>query len=389
MNEQIQIPAVIEGMPDGIYFDMAEEEYHAIPRLSASGIQNMMISPATFWAKSWLNPDQDDAEETAAQEIGKAYHCARLEPERFFSCYVPEIDKGDLDDDCLMTDAALKAALKDMGQPQTKGDEAVLDRARRLRDLGYTGQIWHLELEAWEIDKGDRIGLPRKVWDEIRRDMHAIRRNPEVLEHLVDGAAEVVILWTDPITDMPMKARLDYLRPLSFTDFKTFDNSQGRHLEQAILGAFRFNRYYIQGAVYWQAYEAIRAGLLEVRRHFTEAQIELIEAIKANPQPGRCFYVFQEKKGIPNILVREYGIRTAHASLRAAAPTDDAFAQAAAAYGNFSQLYRKAEAEINWAQRTFRNMQEIYPNGEPWFPINATGRIDDESFPPSFLEGEW
>jgi hypothetical protein len=389
MTEAPEMPKVIADLPDGIYFDMAEEEYHAIPRLSSSGIQSIMVSPATFWAGSWLNPEKEEKEETAARTIGRAYHVARLQPELFFQLYAPELDKADLEDDCLMTDAAIKAALKDAGLPQTKEGEGVLARAYRLRDAGYPGQIWHCELAAWEHDNQGKTGIAPKVWREIMRDMKALQSNPEVSQFLTGGQAEVSVLWTDPTRGVKMKCRFDYLRPGAFTDLKTFDNSQGRHLEQAILGAFRFNRYYIQGAVYWQAFEQIRAGELQVMRSFDEGQTDLIETINRGQTFGRCFYVFQEKNGIPNVLAREYMIRDAHASLRAAAGDDDQLAESANRFGHFSKLYEKAAREIDYAMRAFLAMQEIYEPGQPWQPVNALGRIEDECFPMNFLDGDF
>lgn len=373
---------------DGIYFNMPEAEYHAIPRLSASGIQAMMVSPATFWARSWLNPEREEEEDTSFQILGRAYHCARLEPGEFFSRYCRELDKADFEEDLITSDAGIKAALKDMGLPQTQGAETVLERAQRLRDAGCLAPIWHLELAAWEHDRGERQGIPAKAWQEILRDMKRLRQNPEVSELLSDGAAEVSILWTCEETGVKLKARLDYLKPDRVVDFKTFDNSMGRALEDAILNAFRFNRYYIQGALYWQAVEEIRRSELAIIGDFTEAQLSLVQAIRENKSRMRCFYVFQEKKGIPNILAREYGLFHGDASLRAAAPSDEAYAEAAEKYGNPSMLHRKAELEIGWCKRTFLQYQEIYPDGLPWFPINMMGRIEDESYPINWLESD-
>lgn len=387
MNEAPAMPR--QELPDGIYFDMHEDEYHAIPRLSSSGIQAMMVSPATFWAKSWLNPDKPEDDDTPARIIGRAYHTARLQPELFHQLYAPMIDKDDLDQDCLMTDTAIKAALKDMGLAQTKEGEGVTDRAFRLRDAGYTGQILHVEQAMWDHDNQGKTGLAPKVWREIQRDVAALRSNPEVSQFLTGGQAEVTVLWTDPERGVKMKCRFDYLRPGSFTDFKTFDNTQGRHLEQAILGAFRFNRYYIQGAVYWQAFEAIRESDLPVMRSFHEGQTDLIDMIRDGQAFGRCFYVFQEKNGIPNVLAREYMIRNAHVSLRAAATDDDQLAASVQRFGDFTKLYEKAAREIDYCQRTFLSMQEIYGPGQPWQPVNALGRIEDESFPLNFLDGDF
>lgn len=372
---------------DGIYFGMPEDEYHAIRRLSASGIQNMLVSPATFWAKSWMNPDLEE-EEKDHQIIGRAYHCARLEPEEFFNRYCRELDKEDFGKDLITSDTGIKAALKELGQPQTQGDETILQRAQRLRDAGCLAPIWHLEQAAWEHDKGERQGIPAKAWKEIIRDMKRLRQNPEVAELLSDGAAEVVILWTCEISGIRMKARLDYLKADRVVDFKTFDNSQGRALEDAILGAFRFNRYYIQGALYWQAVEEIRKGGLDIIGDFTEAQGMLVAQIKANKARMRCFYVFQEKKGIPNILAREYGLWHGDASLRAAAPSDEAYAEAAEKFGNPSMLHRKADLEIQWSKTQYRKHLEIYGEESPWFPINMMGRIEDEAYPLNWLESD-
>ncbi len=373
---------------DGIYFNMPEAEYRAIPRLSSSGIQNILVSPATFWAKSWMNPDlEEEEQESSFKIIGRAYHCARLEPEEFFNRFCREIDKEDFGEDLITSDAGIKAALKDFGLPQTQANETILERAQRLRDAGCLAPIWHLEQAAWEHERGTRQGIPVKAWKEIMRDMKRLRQNPEVVELLSGGAAEVSILWTCEVTGIPMKARLDYLKPDRIVDFKTFDNSMGRALEDAILNAFRFNRYYIQGALYWQAAEVIRSGALNILGDFTEAQGDLIAAIKANKARMRCFYVFQEKNGIPNILAREYGLWHGDASLRAAAPSDEAYAEAAEKFGNPSMLHRKADLEIQWSKQQYLKHLEIY-GSDPWFPINMLGRIEDESYPLNWLESD-
>ena len=37
-----------KALADGIYFNTPEEKYHALPRLSASGIKNILTSLPTF-----------------------------------------------------------------------------------------------------------------------------------------------------------------------------------------------------------------------------------------------------------------------------------------------------------------------------------------------------
>ena len=83
---------------DGIYFNLPEAEYHALRRLSASGIKNILISLPTFWAKSWMNPEVADSDDkdTNAQILGRAYHAAIFEPETLADRYAGEPDLNEL-----------------------------------------------------------------------------------------------------------------------------------------------------------------------------------------------------------------------------------------------------------------------------------------------------
>lgn len=376
---------------DGVYFNLPEAEYHALPRMSASGVQNMLVSPATFWARSWMNPHREEKEKKF-QTIGKAYHTARLEPEKLTERFVRELTAEDIGEACLATDAEIKEALKDLGHAQTKAGEKVLDRAYRLRDAGYTGAIWHIEQAAFLAQVGDRDVIPAGVWDEIERDVAAIRRNPEVAEHLTDGDAEVSILWTDEATGTQFKARLDYLKPEQYTDFKTFDNSRGKHIDKAICDAMQFNRYYVQATVYWQAVELIRTENLPIQGEATEEQKKLHASVAIQPHPMRSVYVFQEKGGVPNIVVREVRLLVPHASFGAAETgvEEGQAEEVRRKYSGPSMLYRKAEAGIHYAARTFQTMLEIYGgDGSPWYPINPLGTVSDENFSLNWLESDW
>lgn len=369
---------------DGIYFNMPEDEYHAIERLSSSGIQNMLVSPATFWAKSWLNKDRKETEKKH-QEVGRAYHCARLEPERFAAEYVREISKADYPD-ALTTDVQIKAELKKLGEAQGRAGETVLDRAKRLRDAGYTGQIWHLLADEWENANSKFIGLAADVWDDIEEDAKRIRQCSEVAELITGGVAEVTVLWTDQKTGVAMKARLDYLRPTGYTDFKTFDNSRGVHLNQAIVNAFQYNRYYIQAALYWDVSELLRSGDLPIHNESqaTDEQIRVIGACIENPAPMKAWYVMQEKNGVPNILARRFMTHYLQEATKYQAPEGVDMER----YAEPTQIYTKARAEIRKAQNTFNLMREIYADGEPWLPIRPMGTIEDADFSPYFLESE-
>jgi hypothetical protein len=374
---------------DGIYFNLDESIYHAIPRLSFSGIQSIMVSPATFWVNSWLNPNKEEREDdTPARLLGRAYHAARFEPETFADRFIRDLEKEDLPK-ALNTDEQIKAALEDLGQPKTKAGEKVLERAARLIDAGYEGQVWHFERMLFEesILEG-QVPIKGKYYDQLIEDMKRIHQNPEVAVHLKGGQAEVSVLWTCPDTGIPMKCRFDYLRPTAFTDFKTFENSKRKRLEQCIEEAFRYNRYYIQAAGYWRTTEIIQSGALDIIGYASPEQRGLIDDIKLNPKPLKVWYIFQEKSGVPNLMAYDIELIGPPASFEpnATGLSESEYDAAREAQSSKTVLYRKAEIEIAHAKRTFLTYREVYPDGEPWFPIRPIGKINDQSFSSYWLD---
>lgn len=382
---------VIETKPlaDGIYFDIEEKDYHAIARLSSSGMQSILVSPGTFWADSWMNPGKEDRDnDTDARILGRAYHAARFEPEEFEKKFCRDLAMEDIPD-VLTNDTMIKEQLEKIGQPKTKAGENVLDRAERLKAMGYGGPIWHLERAKFEESLDGRTPIKGKYYDQILQDMGRIKCNPEIAEHFEGGCAEVTVLYTDPDSGIAMKCRLDYLKPKSFTDLKTFENTQRKNLDQCITDAFRYNRYYIQAASYWQVTELIRTGQVIVAPgRATAKQAALIEAIRAQPHPLRCWYVFQEKKGVPNLLAYEFRIFQTHPSARAneIGASEEGVERARAGMTDHTMIYRKAAAEIQLAQIAYLNCKEAFGDDE-WFVLNPVREISDDSFSLYWLEG--
>jgi len=372
---------------DGVYFGMIDDAYHAIERLSCSGIQKLLVSPANFWAESWLNPAPLRVEISAlVRSIGRAYHSARLEPDLFARNYVRALDKAELPEGALVTGADMGAALAEMGLAKSG---SVSEQAARLRANGYEGVIWQVELEKWEARRNKRIAIPAVTFDEIVEDGERLRASPAIAELLSGGAAEVSVFWTCPKTGIKMKARIDYLKPLAWIDFKTFDNSRGKVLNQAIADAFRYNRYYVQAVLYREAVEAIRNGLVDLVGDATDAQRDLLAAVQLNPAPLACYYVFQEKKGIPNVLARRFRFDDLPLSheMNSAGLSAAAKSRADTFFDRPSLIARKATTEIEHAKRLFIGYSEIYERGEPWLPFDPIGEIGDEDFNSYWLEG--
>jgi hypothetical protein len=388
-----------EAVVDGIYFGLPEEVYHAVPRLSSSGLQRMCVSPANFWRGSWLDPERAekfDEEATKARIVGKAYHCARLEPEAFEARFVRELTPADFPSKgFLSSDEKVKAALKEAGAQQTVSGETMSERAERLLDTGYEGTIFPLEKARWAAKVNGRTPLPAEVYDDIARDMDRLRANKDIASLLSDGAAEVSVFYTDE-NGIKMKSRLDWLAAGWWVDFKTFENSRRKPLMTAIADAFRYDRYYIQAPTYREAVEAIRIGGLQIVSAATDEQRKLIAQIQIRPDELACWYVFQEKKGVPNLLAFEFMFYDVPLSQElqimlaeeAGFASPEAAAAVRGAVRNKSQIFERGLADIAAAKHNFMLYSQVYADGGPWFPLRPRGQIDDYLFNSYWLEGK-
>lgn len=381
---------------DGIYFGMGEDEYLAINRLSPSGLKQLRISAATFWADSWLNPnpreltEEQQTRQELAKVLGRAYHVARLEPETFHVRYCRALDKLDYEGQpgFIAGGTAYGKALGELGEAKSKAGEGVFQQAQRLSAAGYEGPIWDLELASWEATKGERIALKAIFWDEIMQDMARIEAMPEIHALVEGGQPEVAILWTCPGTGLPMKTKLDYLRPDGWMDFKTFANSNGKHVQTVITESFMFNRYHIQAAVQREAVDFIRTGQLQIIGDASDEARAMVAAIQIAPAELDCHFVWQEKGGIPNIWARK--LRFFDVPLNAiighAGASEEAQARVEEGQRQPTAWFRKALAEVRVAKRTFADYCAIYEPGEPWLPPVPMGELSDIDFRQYWLE---
>lgn len=394
-----------EAIKDGIYFQMPEETYLAAERLSKSGIKRIRVSPADYWVESHLNPNppeltpEQERARHMARLIGRAYHCARLEPDRFASIYVREITTADFNgrEGFLSSGREIEAELAERGLPKkSKDDAGVLDQAKRLAAAGYDGPIWHIAEEEWRASvKPGQVVIPAKAYEEIIVDMERIRAVPAVHKLLTGGVPEVSVFWTCTETGIPMKARFDYLKPDRWVEFKTFANSSRKALFQAITDAIRFERYHIDAAGYMEAAEAVRSGALAIMDEASTEERELIAAIQARPIPLECDFVFQQKSGVPNLLACPFrffespsddAIRDLEASGATEEKLERARKMQAMSSRHRTAIHTKGRMEIAAAKREFLVYSEVYQPGEPWAPIRNVLEISDASFSQYFLE---
>lgn len=369
-------------MKNGIYFDLPEAEYHAIDRLSASGIKDLLVSAPTYWARSSMNPDREAEEtDTLAQILGRAYHCAMFEPDAFDERFYSEADPANWPE-ALMTDAAVCRALKDLEETQKKSGELALERAERLARVDPGVAIWSLIERDVEIEAdGGQLIAPR-YYRQIERDMDRIKENPELYDMLTSGFSEVSILWTCPQSGIDMKVRLDQLSESAFIDMKSFVNSMRKPIAQALSDNIRFNRIYVQAKVYQDAVDAIAAQSLEVVGEAPAGAAELVKGIASRgAAPHKAVFFFQEKGGVPNLLMRTLRMYDLPEGVDAQAigAAQDDFKRSATA------LCRKAAIEIGCAKALYQNSLEVYGRGV-WYPLDMVGEVTDNDFSGYWLE---
>ena len=363
-------------MTDGIYFNMDEATYHGLPRLSSSGIKQILISLPTFWAKSNMNPYHENLDDdSTARILGRAYHTAIFEPELMSDRFVRDVDPADFPD-ALMTDAAVKSQLKELGETQTKAGEGADERADRLIGAGYDGEIWSVIKARAEENRANRTAISPKYWDQIQTDLKRIADNPQVNSMITGGAAEVSVLWTCPESGIPMKARIDKLKADRILDLKSFANPQGKPVMQAILDQIKYNRYYIQARLYQVAVSMMRD--LDLQIMDDDSKDDLVASIKDRHTPHDFWFFFQEKNGVPNLLCRQIMLQTY---------PDGVIDQSIGAEASLDKvrtietvISRKADVEIGRAKQLYNQAMAAYGPDQIWYPFDTIGHITDDDF---------
>lgn len=145
-----------------------DEQYHAdTSHISSTGLKLLAQSPAHYWAR-YRDPNRKQQTETDALRVGKAVHCAALEPLKFSNRYVRMDEAVDL---------------------RTKA-------AREYRD---------------ELLAGGLVPLKAEEYDGVVALVAQLRRHAVWPQWLAGGEAEYLITWQDEETGVQCKMRADYL----------------------------------------------------------------------------------------------------------------------------------------------------------------------------------
>lgn len=266
MTSPLTIPA--DGLlPDGIYFGLPEDRYHADPALGSTSIKELARKPCK-WQYDRLRPRKEI--ETEFLIWGRAWHCRVLEGKVAFDSRYAKPPRPEDYPDALNTTDQIKEFLRFHGQKLSGNKPELVARAK---DLGEDCPPFFDDiLAAWHAEHPDHAELTDRQVQEIEDAVANMERDPVLASvmqagSLIDGAAEMSIFWTDQ-SGIRRKARFDYSLPPAgsrtkalIVDLKSFTTFKGGSDEEAGTRKVYDECYDVQAAYYKDAYIAARALL--------------------------------------------------------------------------------------------------------------------------------
>jgi hypothetical protein len=356
-------------MQDGIYFGMDEALYHSIPRLSASGVKELRISSLKFWFQSWMNPNREEDKDTPARKLGRAYHKLFLEGDAAFDASYAVAPSKDDYPNALDGGAELKAKCEELG---LKKSGTIAELCDRLRQEDYTLELWPDIMAEFEQECGEREVLSRSQWEEIQRARYVLNHMPEIADIFTGGQPEVTILFTDG--GVPMKARLDYLKPgaglASIVDLKSFGNVMGKPIEDVPEGEISRNDYFVQPVVYSRARKAARQmwadhGIGCVHTHDDGPDEDWIASV-LEPEKSEFVFVFVQTGGVPDIAVVEFVQTETYGGMG----------------HQLTEHWKRGRDTYRYGLTLFRRCMEQYGEAIPWVAHRPRRKLSDVDFPP-------
>ncbi|NUP32068.1 MAG: hypothetical protein HOU01_10165 [Streptomycetaceae bacterium] len=163
----------------GIHDDIPELEYHADPALSASGAKTLLHSPARF---AWER--ENGTRSSDAMDLGTLVHTLVL---------------GSHD---------RRIVVSPFDSMRTKA-----------------AHEWAAQMEAEH-----RIVVSHKQVRQAIAVAKAVKAHPLAGAILSEGRPEVTLRWDDPETGVPLRGRIDWLRPNAIVDVKTVGRYGGSEL---------------------------------------------------------------------------------------------------------------------------------------------------------------
>lgn len=282
----------------GVYFGMPEAEYHADESLSFHGCKDLRVGPLNYWRQSNMNPEREPDEPTPAMELGTAFHKRILEGRSAFEhVYAPRLELRDYPQ-------ALDGmtALREHGHTLGVKGASIDVLCERIAEKDPDAQLWPVMTMKYALQHHNKTLLSGDIWRQIERTSEMVAAHPDAGRAFIDGYPEVSIFWRDDETDVPKKARLDYLQLGAAVDLKTFTNLRNREINKAVAEVVASNCG--QAVLYSEAVETakhgIKNGTMPIRG---EPEPSWVESFCAAP-PHTFVFVLVESCAWPSIRVR-------------------------------------------------------------------------------------
>ena len=196
----------------GLYPDLDEGVYRADPALAQSDLKRFMENRRAFMLDRENAGPRDDSD-SAAKRQGRLFHLATLQPEIFYTDYGPLPRGWSLD-----------------------------ERHERIRN--------------WRISNPGREPVREHEWTQAVAMSNGIRKHHHICEMIETGRKELSLFWTDPVTGLDCKGRIDLYNEATRTvlDLKGVD--VGATLDEFLISCFKW-RYFVQAAYYLDGLRAL------------------------------------------------------------------------------------------------------------------------------------
>jgi len=202
MTEHLPEQEPCQPLLTGIIPGLSNEQYHAAPGVSNSGLGLVERSPAHYYAK-YLDPNREPEEPTPAMRAGTALHTAILEPDTFAVRYV-----------VVPQDAPRRPSVTQLNAKNPSADTVFA-------------------INWWAHFDAENAGREIITADEYERFMRcaaAVHAHPTIAYLIGKGVAEQSVFAVDPETGVIVKTRPDYLAKVDsatvYLDFKSTDDAR-------------------------------------------------------------------------------------------------------------------------------------------------------------------
>lgn len=184
----------------GAHLDVPDFEYHLWSGLNATTLKAVYAtSPAHVEAR----PNQ---ERTDAMELGSAFHCLTLEPDKFYERYYirPTLN-----------------VCRENGEPYTRPELTTKGKA---------------QLAVWAAENEGKTEILARDLDGLKAAAAAVYRNPLAQPLLAESKKEVSLMWEDDFEGPTIcKARLDIMLPNGAADLKSTNCAEPTRFSRRIL----------------------------------------------------------------------------------------------------------------------------------------------------------